>query len=79
MSQKDSLMEIASGAGISYVKVLTAVLLLCVAGCKSKPPQVDDAALTTTIQNQLTSDSSINGQPVQVAVSGGVATLSGTV
>ena len=55
------------------------MFLLCVAGCRSKPVTVDDAALTTTIQNQLTSDGSIAGQPVQVAVSGGIATLSGTV
>ncbi len=48
------------------------------AASRSRPP-VDDAALTTTIQNQLTADNSINGQPVQVAVSGGVATLSGSV
>ena len=69
----------AAGARTSHAKVLPALVLLCVAGCKSKPASVDDAALTTTIQNQLTADASINGQPVQVAVAGGVATLSGSV
>ncbi len=69
----------AAGAGSSSAKVLAALVLLCVAGCKSKPAVVDDAALTTTIQSQLTADNSINGQPVQVAVSGGIATLSGSV
>ena len=69
----------AAGTGTSYAKVLPALVLLCVAGCKSKPAAVDDAALTTTIQSQLTADNSINGQPVQVSVSGGIATLSGSV
>ncbi len=81
MGQKQKSAETMSvaGASFSYAKVLPALVLLCVAGCKSKPAAVDDAALTTTIQNQLTADNSINGQPVQVAVSGGVATLSGSV
>ena len=60
-------------------KLFALILLLCVAGCKSKPASVDDAALTATIQSQLTSDNSIAGQPVQVAVAGGIATLSGSV
>ena len=81
MSQNKDATEtvFAGGTVASYAKVLPALVLLCLAGCKSKPAGVDDAALTTTIQNQLTADNSINGQPVQVAVSGGVATLSGTV
>ncbi len=81
MSRTKDLAEMTggAGAGTSSAKVLAALVLLCVAGCKSKPAVVDDAALTTTIQNQLTADNSINGQPVQVAVSGGIATLSGSV
>ena len=81
MGQKELLGETMSVAAActSYARVLPALVLLCIAGCKSKPAVVDDAALTTTIQNQLTADNSIHGQPVQVAVSGGVATLSGTV
>ncbi len=61
------------------LKVFPATLLLCVVACKSKPSGVDDSVLATTIQNQLSSDTSIGGQPVQVAVSGGIATLSGSV
>ena len=78
--EKDSAETMSvAGTGLSYAKVLPVLVLLCVAGCKSKPAAVDDAALTTTIQNQLTADNSVNGQPVQVAVSGGIATLSGSV
>ncbi len=62
-----------------YAQVVPALVLVALAGCKAKPPVVNDAALTTTIQNQLTSDSSLNGQPVQVAVSSGIAILSGSV
>lgn len=81
MGRKQDSAESMSTAGMSLscAKVLPALVLFCVAGCKSKPVPVDDAALTTTIQNQLTADNSINGQPVQVAVSGGIATLSGSV
>ena len=53
------------------------VLTLAFAGCKSSAP--DDAALTQNIQSALTSDTAIAGQPVQVAVQSGVATLSGSV
>ncbi len=63
----------------SYARIAPALVLLTIAGCKAKPPAVNDAALTSTIQNQLTSDNSLSGQPVQVAVSGGIATLSGNV
>ena len=74
-----TVLTILAPTGASYARLLPALVLLCIAGCKSKPAAVDDAALTATIQNQLTSDSSINGQPVQVGVSGGIATLSGSV
>jgi outer membrane biosynthesis protein TonB len=55
------------------------VALLSLAGCKSTSPAVNDATLTGNIQSTLAADSVIAGQPVQVAVAGGVATLTGYV
>jgi hypothetical protein len=48
-------------------------------GCKSSAPRVSDAGLTENIQGALGADNAIAGQPVQVAVQSGVATLSGSV
>ncbi|SFS21399.1 BON domain-containing protein [Granulicella pectinivorans] len=53
-------------------------LVLSVAGCKSAPP-VDDAALNTALQNKLQADAGLSGQPIQTAVVGGVASLTGSV
>jgi hypothetical protein len=58
--------------------VAAAVLAIAFAGCKSTP-KVTDASLTSTIQSTLAADSAIAGQPVNVAVQGGIATLSGSV
>ena len=52
------------------------VLAITLAGCKAP---ANDAALTTKVQSILTADSAIAGQPVQVAVQGGVVTLNGSV
>ena len=54
-----------SGAGLS--------------GCKSNPPAPSDASLTNSIQAQITGDSALTGMSIDTVVSGGVATLSGTV
>jgi hypothetical protein len=51
--------------------------LLALAGCKSSAPT--DAALTTSVQGVLSADSALAGQPVQVSVANGEATLSGSV
>ena len=56
---------------------LCAVLLVC--GCKSTPSAPDDAALTRNSQAQISTDSSLSGQPVTVSVTGGVASLNGSV
>ncbi len=56
---------------------LCAVLLVC--GCKTAPPPPDDAALTRNSQAQISTDTSLSGQQITVAVSGGVASLNGTV
>ena len=59
------------GVGLAGVAVL-------LGGCKGTPA-VTDAALTSTIQTQLTQDNALAGQQVSVAVQNGVATLSGVV
>ena len=56
-----------------------AALALTLAGCKSPAPIADDTTLASKVQARLASDPSLSGQPIQAAVSGGVATLSGTV
>jgi hypothetical protein len=55
------------------------VALLAIAGCKSTTSVVNDATLTGNIQSTLAADSVLAGQPVQVSVAGGVATLTGYV
>jgi hypothetical protein len=50
--------------------------LLSLTAC-NKP--VDDATLTTNVKSALAADASVAQQPVQVAVAGGVVTLSGNV
>jgi hypothetical protein len=54
-------------------------LVLSVAGCKSATPPVDDASLNSALQSKLQADPGLTGQPVQAAVLGGVATLTGSV
>ena len=56
---------------------LCAALAIFASGCKSRGP--DDATLAANIQSTLASDNAIAGQPVQVSVQSGVATLSGSV
>jgi BON domain len=51
---------------------------LMVVSCKSKPA-VDDATLTSNLQARIESDQALATQPVQASVSGGVATLNGSV
>jgi len=58
-----------------YAGLLAAGITL--AGCKAK--SVPDSTLTQNIQSTLAADNAIAGQPVQVAVQNGVATLSGSV
>ena len=60
------------------LSIAAAILAITLAGCKSSP-KVTDASLTSAIQGTLAGDSAIAGQPVSVAVEGGVATLGGTV
>ena len=62
----------------SSLSLAAAVLAITLAGCKSTP-KVTDASLTSAIQSTLAGDSAVAGQPVTVAVDGGVASLGGTV
>ena len=54
--------------------------LSLVAGCKSNQAAApNDQQLTSSIQSKIQSESALAGQNIQVSVSNGVATLSGTV
>src|SRR5579863_4868745 len=55
--------------------LVASAFALILTGCKG----ASDATLTSKIQAALAADSAIAGQPVQVAVQDGVATLSGSV
>ncbi len=46
-------------------------------GCKT--PVVDDAGLSTAVQNRLASDPALSSESIQTSVQGGVATLTGNV
>ena len=56
--------------------LICAFVHLPLSGCK-KPN--DDATLTTNVQAALAADAAIKQQPIQVAVQGGIVTLSGNV
>ncbi|MHB1022852.1 MAG: BON domain-containing protein [Acidobacteriaceae bacterium] len=66
-----------------------AFALVFAAGCKQPQPQPaeqaqqpaapDDATIANSIQSKIAGDSGLANEPIQVAVSNGVATLSGTV
>lgn len=57
---------------------LAAVLLAGVSGCKQAAP-VDDATLTTQVQQKIASESGLANEPVQVSTTNGAVTLSGAV
>ena len=58
--------------------LLSAVLLLPLAGCKSGPAPVSDESLANAVRAQLSSDAALSGQPIQPVVSQGVVTLTGS-
>ena len=68
-------------AAAGLFPVLALVLALGVSGCKSKPaaPPADDTSLTQSVQGKLSSDTSLNSEPIQASVQDGIATLNGTV
>ena len=60
--------------------VVALALALALSGCKSTPaPATDDASLNAALQSRLQSDPGLVGQPFQVSVKDGVATLTGNV
>jgi len=65
-------------ARLVWLAVLSASLTAGLSGCRAKPPVTDDA-LTTTVQNQISADTAIAGQPITVSVQNGVVTLNGVV
>jgi hypothetical protein len=56
--------------------LMAAVMVLLGIGCSKKPT---DAALATNVQKKIMADSSLTAQPISVAASDGIVTLSGTV
>ncbi|HEY2039046.1 MAG TPA: BON domain-containing protein [Edaphobacter sp.] len=61
----------------------TLSLGLIMAGCKSPTtataPPVDDASLTTAVQNRISGDSALSTEPIQAGVQNGIVTLNGNV
>ena len=58
--------------------VLGLSFAIMVTGCK-KNPATDDASLNTQVQQSLSADPTLSGQPIQASVADGVVTLTGTV
>ena len=58
---------------------LAAVLVAGGSGCKKVAVVPDDAGMTTALNQRISGDGAISGQPVQGSVQGGVATLTGSV
>ncbi|WP_244502107.1 BON domain-containing protein [Terriglobus roseus] len=58
---------------------LAAVMMTGAVGCKKTAPVVDDATLTSQVQQRIASDSALATEPVQVISQGGAVTLTGAV
>src|SRR5690242_20685407 len=64
--------SIAAGAAVLAMGLI--------AGCRSKQAVAPtDQQMTSAIQSKIQGESALQGQPIEVSVTGGVATLSGTV
>jgi hypothetical protein len=63
----------------SAILALSCVSALGLTACKSTPPAIDDATLSSSVHGRLQSDSAIASEPIQTSVLNGVATLSGSV
>lgn len=68
-----------SGSASIRIACCSAALFFALSGCKSAPTPPNDDSLAQTVRSQLTSDASLNGQPIQANVGNGVATLTGAV
>jgi hypothetical protein len=58
--------------------VLGLSFAIMVTGCR-KTPAIDDASLNTQVQQSLSADPTLSGQPIQASVANGVVTLNGSV
>ncbi|AFL89772.1 putative periplasmic or secreted lipoprotein [Terriglobus roseus DSM 18391] len=58
---------------------LAAVMVAGAVGCKQTAPVVDDATLTSQVQQRIAGDSALASEPVQVISQGGAVTLTGSV
>ena len=54
-------------------------LILLVSGCKKPASTVDDASLTTSVQQRISGDGAISSEPIQTSVQNGIVTLNGQV
>jgi hypothetical protein len=64
----------------TWLTAAAIVVLSLMTGCKSTPPTAPtDQQLTSAIQSKIQGESALQGQNIQVSVSNGIATLSGTV
>jgi outer membrane biosynthesis protein TonB len=67
----------------AVVAATTLSLGLVMAGCKSTTPAaatpVDDASLTTAVQNRISGDGALSTESIQAGVQNGVVTLNGNV
>ena len=59
---------------------LTAILAICLSGCKkAATPAPDDASMSAALRSRLAADSALNSEAILPSVESGVATLSGFV
>jgi len=54
-------------------------LILLSSGCKRPATTVDDASLTTSVQQRISGDGAISSEPIQTSVQNGIVTLNGQV
>jgi hypothetical protein len=75
MKQTKAAMKTSQAAAVA----LAAVMMAGAVGCKQAAPVVDDATLTSQVQQRIAADSALATEPVQVLSQGGAVTLSGSV
>jgi BON domain len=70
--------RIAGGRGAWLAAGAAMLALTLMAGCRQQPAAPTDSQLTGAIQSKIQGEQALAGQNIQVSVSKGVATLSGT-
>ncbi len=72
--------ELMIGPGVMRAAAAAlAVVVMLATGCRNQPAPRTDQQITADIQTKINGETALAGQNIQVAVAGGVATLSGTV